>query len=214
MSELVFEHVDETGAPCARHPAAPSASLLQLAMVGSRARVFHHDCASKLQALVMALDEIRELTEHGDPQLVTAVEAALESMQEVQEVLDTNRALTRPSERSTVALHDLVTRAAGLVQVTLHGTLPDAMVDVAMPSSMHALALALDVAAGTGRGRPLTVAVELAAREILLVLHAASSQPANASEALAIATAIIAQGGGKVWCAAGGDRLFVRLRCP
>lgn len=214
MSEFVVAHVDETGAPCARHPAAASASLFQLAMVGSRAQVFHHDCASKLQALVMALDEIRELTEHGDPQLITAVQAALESMQEVHELLNTNRALTRPPVRFAVALHELVTRAAGLVGVTVHGSLPDTMVDVALPASMHALALALDVAAGAVRGRTLTVAAELAAREVLLVLHAASSQPANASEALAIATFVITSHGGKVWCAAAGDRLFVRLPTP
>ncbi|HEX2685541.1 MAG TPA: hypothetical protein VHN14_02940 [Kofleriaceae bacterium] len=213
MSELVIEHVDETGAPCARHTAATPESLFRLAMVGSRARVFHHDCASKLQALVMVLDEIRQLTEQGEPQLVEAVEAALESMQEVNAVLNTNRALTRPSTRSAMMLRELVTSAAGWVGVTLHGTLPDEMVDVATPSTIHALSLAFDIAAGAGRGRTLTVAALRTTREVELVLHTAPSQPANASEALAIATFVIARDGGRLWCAAAGDRIFVRLPC-
>jgi hypothetical protein len=213
VSELTAPHVDETGAPCARHPAATSASLLQLALVGSRARMFHHDCASKLQALVMALDEIRDLTKNGDPRLIEAVEAALESMQEVHKVLNINRALTRPPVRSPIALPNLVARAAEWVGVTVHGAVPDAMVAVAVPATMHALALALDVATGGGRSRTLTVAAEIASREAVLVLHEDAPPPENASEALAIASFAIARDGGKVWCAAAGDRLFVQLPC-
>ncbi|HEX8106419.1 MAG TPA: hypothetical protein VF516_01775, partial [Kofleriaceae bacterium] len=94
------EHVDETGAPCTRHPAISPASLYQLAMVGSRAPAFHHDCASKLQGLVMALDELSELTENGDPQLIRAVETALEASRELNALLNLNRTLTRPATRT------------------------------------------------------------------------------------------------------------------
>jgi hypothetical protein len=216
LSEPVVEHLDETGAPCARHPAATQASLLQLALVGSRASAFHHECASKLQSLVMALDEIREFTQNAEEQLRSAVEAALESVKELNTLLNTNRALTKPPVRSVIAVRDLVARAAGWVRVTLSGSLSDALVNVSVPAMMQALALVLDVAAGAsaGRGRTLTVAAEIVSREVELVLQSSPSQPAHAREALAIASFVIARDGGKLWCAAGGDQLVVRLPCP
>ena len=119
-----FEHVDETGAPCARHPAIAPASLYQLAMVGSRAPAFHHDCASKLQGLVMALDELTELTENGDPQLIRAVETALEASRELNALLNLNRTLTRPAARTAIALDELFARAAERVGVALRGGPP------------------------------------------------------------------------------------------
>lgn len=213
-SALVIDHLDETGAPCARHAAVASEALLQLAMVGSRASVFHHDCASKLQGLVMALDELSELTAHGDPQLLRALQTALESTRELHALLNTNRALTRPPVRQTIALGDLLKRAAERANVTLQGALPDAMVGVVVAAATHALALVLDIAAGTGRGRTLVIAAELGAHGVELVLHASASQAANASEALAIATFVIARDGGRLWCAAADDRMFVRLPAP
>jgi len=206
-------HVDETGAPCARHPAAAVEHLFQLALVGSRAPVFHHDCASKLQGLVMALDELRELTVNGDPQLTSAVEIALDSMHELHALLNANRALTKPPQRTEIALRDLVGRAAERAGVVLRGTLPEAMVTVAVPATTHALALALDVAGGAKRGRTLVIDAAIVAREVELVLHATNPSPADASEALAIATFVVARDGGRLWCATAGDRLIVRLPC-
>jgi len=213
VSAAGIDHVDETGAPCARHPAAAREDLLQLALVGSRAPVFHHDCASKLQGLVMALDEIRELTVDGDPQLTSALEIALDSTHELHALLNANRALTKPPRRTEIALGDLVGRAAELAGVALHGTLPDAVVSVAVPSVPQALALAIDVAVGARRGRTLVIDGELVAREVELVLHAAAPSPADASEALAIATFVVTRDGGRLWCAAAGDRLVLRLPC-
>lgn len=210
-SAHAIEHVDETGAPCARHPAAALESLFQLALVGSRAPVFHHDCASKLQGLVMALDELRELAANGDPELSNVVETALDSMRELHAVLNLNRALTKPPERTEIALRELVTSAAERAGVRLHGTLPDAMVSVAVPSATHALALTIDVAAGLGRGRTLVVAAELAGGEVELVLPVSAPSPADASEFLALASFVVARDGGRLWCATAGDRLFVRL---
>lgn len=213
MSARGIDHVDETGAPCARHPAAAIENLFQLALVGSRAPVFHHDCASKLQGLVMALDELRELTVNGDPQLASALEIALDSMHELHALLNANRALTKPPQRTEIALRELVGRAAERAGVALHGTLPDAMVAVAVPPTTHALALTIDVAAGARRGRTLVVDAEIVAREVEIVLHAATPSPADASEALALATFVVARDGGRLWCAAAGDRLVVRLPC-
>jgi L-asparaginase II len=211
VTELVIEHLDETGAPCTRHPPVVADTLLQLAMVGSRASAFHHDCASKLQGLVMALDELSELTEHGDPQLIRALESALDSTRELNALLNANRALTKLSARTVIAVGDLARRAAQRVGVTLQGTATEAMVEVAVPAMTHGLALAIDVAAGAGRGRTVVIGGEVVAHEVELVLQTSASAPANASEALAIASFVVARDGGRLWCSAAGDRVCMRL---
>jgi hypothetical protein len=211
VSEHGIEHLDETGAPCPRHPAAAMTSLLQLAMVGSRAPAFHHDCASKLQGLLMALDELQELTENGDPQLLRPIEAAMHASRELNALLNLNRALTKPSAKVAVALRALVTSATERVGVRLAGTLPETPVSVAVPPVTHALALAIDVAAGAGRGRTLSVEARSVEHGVELVLHSQTPSPTSASESLAVATFVLEREGGKLWCAAGGDRLLVRL---
>jgi len=209
----VPDHVDETGAPCARHPAASASSLYQLAMVGSRAPAFHHDCASKLQGLVMALDELTELTENGDPQLIRAVETALEASRELNALLNLNRTLTRPAPRTAIKLRELVARGGERVGVGLRSTLSDALtVSVGVAPMVHALALAIDVAAGTGRGRSLAVSATPAGGGIELVFETSPLQPANAGEALAIASFVVARdGGGRLWCSSAGDRMALWL---
>jgi len=204
-------HLDATGAPCTRHPAAGHDGLLQLALVGSRAPAFHHDCASKLQGLVMALDELSELTENGDPQLIRAIEGAVDASRELNALLNTNRALTKPPAPAGIAIRELMTRAAQRVGVSLQGLLPDALVNVAVPAMTHGLALVLDVAAGAGRGRTLAVTGQLAGGTLELVIPTAPTQPSSASESLAIATWAIERDHGQLWCATSGDRLYVRL---
>lgn len=211
MSDPEIEHLDDTGAPCARHRPPALAALYQLALVGSRAPAFHHDCASKLQGLVMALDELSELTEHGDPQLIRAIESAIEVSRELNGLLNTNRALTKPAPKTAIAVRELVKAAADRVGVVLQAGLPDAPVTVTVPPVTHALALAIDVAAGTGRGRALAITAAVTGRQVDLALPATAGQPANASEALSIATFAIVRDGGKLWCSSAGDRLFIRL---
>jgi hypothetical protein len=211
---LIRPHLDATGAPCARHaPASPDA-LLQLALVGSRAPAFHHDCASKLQGLVMALDELGELTEHGDPQVLRALEGALDASRELNALLNINRALTKHPAAADIAVKDLVARAAQRVAVTVQGTLPDALVSVAVPAMTHGLALVFDVAAGPGRGRALAISGSQVRGGVELVLATSATAPASASEHLALATFVIHRDGGRLWCAAEGDRLFVHLPEP
>ena len=209
----VPDHVDETGAPCTRHAAISPSSLYQLAMVGSRAPAFHHDCASKLQGLVMALDELTELTENGDPQLIRAVETALEASRELNALLNFNRTLTRPAARTTIALADLVARGAERVGVALHGALPSSLlVTVGVSPMTHALSLAIDVAAGTGRGRTLAVSATPVGRDVELALQSSPLQATSAGEALAIATFVVARdGGGRLWCTSSGDQIVIRL---
>jgi hypothetical protein len=212
VSELVPDHLDENGAPCARHPAISQTSLYQLAMVGSRAPAFHHDCASKLQGLVMALDELTELTEHGDPQLIRAIETALDASRELNALLNLNRALTRPATKARIVLRELVVRAADRVGVTVQGTLSDELsVSVGVAPMTHALALVIDVVAGSGRGRSLAAAASLAPGGVELTLHSSPLQAPNASEAVAIASFVVAREGGQLWCSASGDRMMIRL---
>jgi hypothetical protein len=203
-TSLPGEHVDETGAPCARHPVIAPASLYQLAMVGSRAPAFHHDCASKLQGLVMALDELTELTENGDPQVTRAVETAL---------LNFNRALTRPATKTAAALDELITRAAERAGVGLRGALPGGVtVHVGVAPMTHALALAIDTAAGTGRGRTLQITATPVVGAVELALHGSPLQAPTAGEAIAIAGFVIARdGGGRLWCMSSGDQMMIRL---
>jgi hypothetical protein len=209
----VPEHVDETGAPCARHAAISPSSLYQLAMVGSRAPAFHHDCASKLQGLVMALDELTELTEHGDPQLIRAVETALEASRELNALLNLNRALTRAVPKTIITVSDLVTRAAERSGVGVRPPLDDTTpVNVGVAAMVHGLALAIDIAAGTGRGRALAVTARQADGQVDLVFQASPMQPSNAGDLLAIAGFIVGRdGGGKLWCSAAGDQIVIRL---
>jgi len=209
----VPEHVDETGAPCARHAAISPSSLYQLAMVGSRAPAFHHDCASKLQGLVMALDELTELTENGDPQLIRAVETALEASRELNALLNLNRALTRSVPKTMIAVTDLVTRAAERSGIAIRPPLAATpSVNVGVAAMVHGLALAIDIAAGTGRGRALAVTVSEANGQVDIVFQASPLQPSNAGESLAIAGFVVGRdGGGKLWCSAAGDQIVIRL---
>jgi hypothetical protein len=210
-SESIPDHVDENGAPCARHAAISQVSLYQLAMLGSRASAFHHDCASKLQGLVMALDELTGLTGNSDPQVARALEAALEASGELSELLNVNRALARPAARTSVALRELVALAAARVGVVVHGTLPEVKVGVGVAPVTHALALAIDAAAGIGRGRSLAVSAELAAAGVELALHSSPLQAPSAGDALAIAAFVIARDRGRLWCSTSGDRLKILL---
>jgi hypothetical protein len=214
VTDTVPPHLDETGAPCARHPAISEATLYQLAMVGSRAPAFHHDCASKLQGLVMALDELTELTEDGDPQLVRAIETALEASRELNALLNINRSLTRPAARTRIAVRELVTRAAERVGVSVQGGLSDVLFAmVGVPPMTHALALAVDVAAGSGRGRSLAITASPASAggEVELVLHSSPLQSPSVNEAVAIASFVTAREGGRLWCNTSGDRMMIRL---
>jgi hypothetical protein len=207
------DHVDETGAPCARHPAISPASLYQLAMVGSRAPAFHHDCASKLQGLVMALDELTELTENGDPQLIRAVETALEASRELNALLNLNRTLTRPAARTVIALDELVARAAERVGVALRGAPPaGVMVNVGVAPMIHALSLAIDAAAGTGRGRTLAIGGTPVDDAVELTMQSSPLQAPTAGEAIAIAGFVVVRdGGGRLWCTSSGDQMVIRL---
>ena len=183
---------------------------MHLALVGSRAPGFHHDVASKLQSLMMSVDEIGELA-GGNEQITRAAETALEALREVLALLNVNRALTKPSARTAVALRELLDRASARVYVTLVGPLVEATLDVASPSTIHALSLAFDVAAGLGRGRTLAVSAQIDGSHVELRLGCSPSPPPEAPESIALAAFVLGRDGGSLHCLADGSHLVLRL---
>ncbi len=207
---MISPHLDESGQVCTRHPAAASDELLSLAIVGSRAPSFHHDLASKLQGLMMSIDEIGELTEDSPP-IARAIETAHTTLREVLGLLNVNRALTKAPAKSRTTLVELVTLSSERVYVNLRGTIAAANLEVSTPSLTHALALVCDVAGGPGRGRTVPVTSEVTGGTAMLSLAASSDPPPNAAESLALAAFVLAREGGELRCADEGRALIVRL---
>lgn len=208
---MTIEHLDEHGRPCSRHPAPALDLLLTLATVGSRAPGFHHDIASKLQGMMMALDEISEGLESGDPQLQRAAETAMVVLKELTGLLNVNRALTKPPISSRVGFRELVARASERVYVAIQGELPETMLQVCAAPIIHGLSLAFDVAAGPGRGRKLAADTVISEGHLEMTLQASPSPPANAAESLAIATFVLTRDGGELRCVDAGSRFVIRI---
>jgi len=161
--------------------------LLALALVGSRASGFNHDCASKLQSLMMALDEITELADaSGDPELVRAVETASGALRELTGLLNANRALTKPPVRTATTVRELFAKAAERVSARIDGELPERAIEVALPAMTHALALLFDLAAVLAPG----------GRAIAIEGGVVRSARQAAPEVLALATFALARDGG------------------
>ena len=163
--------------------------LLALALVGSRASGFNHDCASKLQGLMMALDEITELADaSADADLLRAVETASGALRELTVLLNANRALTKPPVRTATTVRELFAKAAERASARLVGELPEHAIEVALPAVTHALALLFDLAAELAPGGR-TIAIEGG-----VVRTAKQASP----ELLAIATFALARDGGSL----------------
>jgi hypothetical protein len=187
--------------------------LLELAIQGSRMPGFHHDVASKLQSLVMALDEISELSTSADPELRVAVDTAGNALRELQLLFTANRSLAKPPQPIRVALRELMTRASERAGVQLRGELPSCDVRVAVPALVHALGLVLDVAAGPSHlGRVVQIATTLGAERVEVTIAgppgAANKPSPHAGEALAIATFALSRDAAELRCTA-GDRFAI-----
>jgi len=208
---VTVQHLDETGQPCTRHAIAPIEELMSLTVIGSRAPGFHHDLASKLQGMMMSLEEIGELAVGGDPQIGRAAETALDSLRDLLALLNVNRALTKPPTRTAVAFREVLARAAERVYVSLVGELVDATIEVCAPSTIHALSLLFDVAAGPGRGRTLAATTRIDGAHVELCLAASPDPPGNAASSLAIAAFVIGRDHGALRCSDGGSHLVARI---
>ncbi len=199
------EHLDEHGRPCARHAPAHD-KLLAYAMLGSRVSGFHHETASKLQSLMMALDEISELVGEIESDMRTAIDTAQSALRQLHGLLGTNRALAKPPQRTATLLPELIDRAGERHGVKVRGNVPSVEVMVAPPSMQHAFGLLLDLIAGVpAGGRTVQVTSETTGDRIRVTL-AGNVEPMhpNANELISVASFIVARESGTLRCATKG----------
>jgi hypothetical protein len=206
----VIEHLDEEGKPCTRHPAADD-KLLAYAAVGTRISGFHHDAASKLQSLVMALDEISELIGEAESDMRTATDTAQTAVRQLHSLLSVNRALAKAPQLTRSMLPDLLQRAADRHAVKLRGEVPAIEVSVAPPSMTHAFALLLDMLAGPpAQGRHIEVDVQTDGdRATITLTGKVDATHANVNELITVAAFMIGREDGRLRC--GLKKFFVEL---
>lgn len=214
----MIEHLDETGQPCTRHVTTP-ATLLTFATLGSRMPSFHHDAASKMQSLMMALDEMSELVGAEQAELRQAVDTAHTALRELHQLFTANRALAKAPQRKRTALAELFARAAERFGVKLRGELPPVDVDVAPASIVHGLALLLDLVAGAAHlGRVVDVTAKLAGTAATFDLTgpaAGAPRPlANTADVIALATFLMRREDGDVRCAPNGFTVELPIAQP
>lgn len=200
MTKPGLAHLDETGQACERHPSDLEV-VLHLAAIGARTPSFNHDIASKIQGVMMAVDEISELA--STDEVRTAAETAQTALRELNQLLQQHRALTKPPAVTRAGIQELLTRAAQRAGVRLEGDpVPAVEVDVAVPLATQALTLAIDNASGLERRRTLQITARVAGDRLALRLPIAeTARPVG--ELLAIAAWSLARSSGALRCGAG-----------
>ena len=201
------KHRDETGAPCTRHGELTEQRLYELATLGSRMPSFHHDAASKLQSLIMAIDEISELASGDD--LRTPIDTAHAALRDLNQILSANRQLAKAPQKARIGFAELVQNAAAGCGVRTRGEVPAHEVRVAISAVRHALSLLIDLAAGPSHlGRVVDVACADDGDRLELTItgpaEASAKLPASAPEMTAIATFILDREDGEVRCTPNG----------
>lgn len=203
-------HLDEQGEPCTTHAPARPGMMLTLALIGSRASGFNHDIASKLQGLMMTIEDLAErLADHPDPDLHRAASEAAVVAQEIANLVTVSRQLTRAAPPTRRTLRDLVAASCDRAGVELATELVEADVELAAPQVIHALSLAIEVAAGPGRGRALESTCRRRGDRVELSMSAAKQTTGYAGEYLALASAILRREGGDVRC--GPEQIVVLI---
>jgi hypothetical protein len=179
-------HLDETGQPCTRHATISDDVLLAYAAVGSRISGFHHDAASKMQSLMMALDEISELATDDIRGPATTASSAL---RDLHQILTVNRALAKAPQCKPVPLRDLVARAAERHGVKVHGDIPAIDVQISLACLAHALSIPFDIAAGPSQdSRTIDLACTQGEHLVLdITARGALANTPNANELIALA---------------------------
>ena len=205
-----MKHLDEDGNECTQH-ATNSDALMTFAVIGSRVSSFNHDIASKLQGMMMALDEIEELLERvGDSDLRRATETAQQALKEASALLSTNRSLTRTSTKTKAELRDVVRAAGDRAGIEVRGDMPDGQLETVVPLLAQGLGLALDAIAGAGRGRFVEVIATREGDRAKLEFISTAEPAKSPGDAFALASFVIARTGGELRC--GRDqRLHVQL---
>src|SRR5262249_51177089 len=176
---------------------------------------FHHDAASKLQSLVMALDEMTELGEStGDPDVARIATTSFGALRELQTLFNANRALTRPPQPVRISPGELIGRAAERAALVVHGEIPAVHVEANVPALTHAVAVVFDLASGPIKlGRAVAITASHAAGQVALTVRAPAATtppPAHVSEMIAIATFAIRRDRGDLRSAR-NDGFVIRL---
>lgn len=201
----MIQHTDEAGQPCTRHGSLSQQRLLELATLGSRMPSFHHDAASKLQSLMMALDEISELASGDGGELRTSIDTAHGALRELNQLLSANRALAKAPVVARIALADLLHRGAEGAGVRIRTPIAAQDVRVHVPAVRHALSQLFDLTAGPSHlGRVVDATCELDGDRYIVRLsgppEAQSKLPANTGEAVGLATFVIDREEGTLRC--------------
>lgn len=206
----MIEHLDEEGKPCMRH-AASDDKLLAYAAVGTRISGFHHDAASKLQSLVMALDEISELIGEDASDMRIATDTAQTAVRQLHGLLSANRALAKAPQLTRSMLPELLQRAADRHGVKIRGDVPAIEVNVAPPSMTHAFALLLDLIAGPpAEGRLVQLEAKThGERATVIMTGPVDATHSNVNELITIAAYMIGREEGTLRC--GTKRFVVEL---
>lgn len=208
---MTLPHLDETGGPCVHHPAAPLDEVLVLALTASRLTGFHHDLASKLQGLMMAIDEVVELSENGEAALKEAGDSASEALREILDLLNTNRALTKVPVKVAIPAGDLCTRALERVRASFTRPVPPVTLELSVPLVLQALALAFDIAGGSGRSRAIDMNATTEGAHLVLSLALPAEVAGPSGRALGLAAFGLVREGGDLRCSADGSRMVIRL---
>jgi hypothetical protein len=196
------DHLDEEGKPCTKHAPA-SDGLLAWAAVGSRISGFHHDTASKLQSLMMALDEATDILGNDRPDLHVALTTATTALRDIHGLLTENRALAKAPQRKTTALASLLDRAAARHGVKITGAVGTATVHVAPPSITHALSMLIDLSAGSLQStRTVAVAVSVLADDVRVEITGPPVDAAKplVNESISVAAFLLAREDGSLRC--------------
>lgn len=210
----MVDHNDESGGACKRHAPPSSDALLALATIGSRMPGFHHDCASKLQSLMMSLDEMGEVS--STPEMRQAIDTANLALRELHQLFTANRALAKSPQLTRCTLGELIARSTVRAGVKVRGNVMAIDIETSPPAMTHAIAVLLDVVAGPSNlGRVIDIATAVEGSHVTISLGgpptAAVKPPPNVSELLAIAAHIITRDGGELTCFGGGERFEVRI---
>lgn len=210
------DHRDKDGKPCTRHAPA-SDGLLAWAAVGSRISGFHHDTASKLQSLMMALDEATELLGDERPEIRVPLDTATTALREIHGLLTENRALAKAPQRKATLVSDLFKRAAARHAVKISGDLGTASVHVAPPSITHALALLLDMSAGSVQStRAVQIGVSAQGGDVQVEITGVVVDPSKpmVNESIAVAAYLLAREDGALRCSDQGFVVQLPTRAP
>jgi hypothetical protein len=173
--------------------------VLALAVLGARLSRFHHDIASKLQGVMLSLDEATERAEAlRDSELEQALATASVTLGELNQLLAASRAVVRPPSPMRTTVRELIATASDRTGVALVGEASDTELVCCVPQVVHALALVIDTAQGSERSRKLAVDVHVVGSNVELGFATVPPPPEAAAELLALAGWLLGQHGGSL----------------